>query len=119
MTTELRSAVYSLAVARRGAKVINGKRFASVAEHGSLRLLCSLPVAPNDQTPHEQDELYVVVQGTGVLFHGGRREAFSTGDAMFVAAGEEHHFEDFTDDLAVWVAFYGPRGGERSAASAA
>jgi hypothetical protein len=31
---------------------------------------------------------------------------------MFVAAGTEHHFEDFTDDLAVWVAFYGPPGGE-------
>lgn len=118
MTTELRSAVYSLAVARRGAKLINGKRFASVAEHGSLRLLCSLPVTPNDQIPHEQDELYVVVQGSGVLFHADRREAFATGDAMFVAASEEHHFEDFTDDLAVWVAFYGPRGGERSAATA-
>ena len=31
---------------------------------------------------------------------------------MFVGAGTEHHFEDFTDDLAVWVIFYGPQGGE-------
>jgi hypothetical protein len=31
---------------------------------------------------------------------------------MFVAAGVEHRFEDFTDDLAVWVMFYGPEGGE-------
>jgi hypothetical protein len=23
-----------------------------------------------------------------------------------------HRFEDFTDDLAVWVIFYGPEGGE-------
>ena len=33
---------------------------------------------------------------------------FEAGDLMFVAAGTEHHFEDFTEDLAVWVLFYGP-----------
>jgi hypothetical protein len=32
-----------------------------------------------------------------------------------VAAGTEHRFEDFTEDLAVWVVFYGPDGGEVSA----
>jgi hypothetical protein len=31
---------------------------------------------------------------------------------MFVAAGTEHHFENFTEDLTVWVVFYGPTGGE-------
>jgi hypothetical protein len=31
---------------------------------------------------------------------------------MFVAAGVEHRFEDFSADLAVWVIFYGPPGGE-------
>ena len=92
---------------------MNGKRRASVVERGTLRLLCSLPLRPNEQTPHEQDELYVVVKGSGVLFHDGRRDRFSSGDAMFIAAGVEHHFEDFTDDLAVWVIFYGPKGGER------
>jgi hypothetical protein len=29
-----------------------------------------------------------------------------------VAAGIEHRFEDFSEDLAVWVVFYGPTGGE-------
>jgi hypothetical protein len=24
----------------------------------------------------------------------------------------EHRFEEFSDDLAVWVIFYGPEGGE-------
>ena len=28
------------------------------------------------------------------------------------AAGTAHRFENFTDDLAVWVLFYGPEGGE-------
>jgi hypothetical protein len=29
-----------------------------------------------------------------------------------VPAFESHQFEEFTDDLAVWVMFYGPDGGE-------
>ncbi|CAN5750314.1 hypothetical protein BH24GEM1_BH24GEM1_26510 [soil metagenome] len=31
---------------------------------------------------------------------------------LFVPAGVAHRFEDFTDDLAVWVLFYGPDGWE-------
>jgi hypothetical protein len=34
---------------------------------------------------------------------------------LFVAAGQTHRFEDFSDDFAVWVFFYGPDGGELSA----
>ena len=46
------------------------------------------------------------------LLHDGERDPFESGDLLFVAAGTEHRFEDFTEDLAVWVVFYGPRGGE-------
>jgi hypothetical protein len=31
---------------------------------------------------------------------------------LFVPAGVEHRFEDFSDDFAVWVVFWGPDGGE-------
>ena len=31
---------------------------------------------------------------------------------LFLAAGVEHHYEDFSTDLALWRIFYGPRGGE-------
>jgi mannose-6-phosphate isomerase-like protein (cupin superfamily) len=111
----MRSAVFPLAKAQRDVKIVDGKRRASVAERGTLRLLLSLPLHPNSQAPHEQDELYVVVRGSGVLFHEGRRDAFATGDAMFIAAGVEHHFEDFTGDLVIWVIFYGPEDGEHTA----
>jgi mannose-6-phosphate isomerase-like protein (cupin superfamily) len=117
MKIEARSAVFPLAGARSAVKLVNGTRFASVAEHGTLRLLCSRPLPPNEQSPHEQDELYVVVRGSGVLFHDGKRDPFSAGDLMFIGAGVEHQFEDFTEDLTVWVIFYGPKGGEDSAAS--
>ena len=37
---------------------------------------------------------------------------------LFVPAHEEHRFESFTDDLVVWVMFYGPEGGEAAMAEA-
>ena len=89
-----------------------GEHFASVLQRGSLKLLLSHPVRPNQQVPHAQDEIYVIMRGSGVIFHDGKRDPFEPGDAMFVAAGTEHRFEDFTDDLVVWVVFYGPPGGE-------
>jgi mannose-6-phosphate isomerase-like protein (cupin superfamily) len=112
MKTELRSAVFPLAGAIRNVRVVDGKRKAPAAEQGTLRFFLSLPTPPNEQSPHEQDELYFVARGSGVLYHDGRRDAFAAGDTMFVAAGVEHHFEDFSEDLAIWVAFYGPAGGE-------
>lgn len=38
--------------------------------------------------------------GRGVLLHEGRRESFEAGDFFFVAAGTEHRFEDFSEDVA-------------------
>jgi len=78
----------------------------------TLKVKLSCPVRPNQQTPHTQDEVYVIVRGRGVLFHDGKRDEFGPGDLMFVAAGTEHRFEDFSDDLTVWVVFFGPEGGE-------
>ena len=32
----------------------------------------------------------------------------ATGDMCFAAAHAEHGFENFTDDFAIWIIFYGP-----------
>lgn len=92
-----------------------GEHSVSLLRRGTLNVKLSLPVHPNVQTPHEQDEIYVVVRGRGVLVHDGQRDRCEAGDLLFVAAGTEHRFEDFTDDLAVWVVFFGPPGGEVAA----
>ncbi len=89
-----------------------GAHALSFLERGTLNVKLSLPVNPNRQSPHTQDELYVIARGRGVLYHDGKRDSFQTGDLMFIAAGTEHWFEDFSDDLAVWVIFYGPDAGE-------
>src|SRR5215472_6966814 len=107
-----RSRVIHLAEARKRIPGPAGEHAAGLFERGTLKVKLSLPVSPNQQTPHAQDEIYLIVRGRGVLFHDGRRDAFESGDVMFVAAGVEHRFEDFSADLAVWVIFYGPPGGE-------
>ena len=90
----------------------DGVRFATVFEHGSLQVEIYAPRGHDPQTPHTRDEIYVVAQGTGTFFDGEARRAFQAGDLLFAPAGSVHRFEDFTDDLAVWVMFYGPEGGE-------
>jgi len=71
------------------------------------------PRQTDKQTPHLQDELYIIISGSGEFMNGGDRAPFSAGDILFVPAGIEHRFENFTDDFATWVIFYGPEKGER------
>ena len=89
-----------------------GQRFAKVLEHESLLVEIYAPRGTDPQQPLTRDELYVVVTGGGRFVNGGERHAFAPGDVLFVPAFVEHRFEEFTDDLVVWVVFYGPEGGE-------
>ncbi len=84
-----------------------------VFSHGSLVVELYTPVGKDPQKPHTRDEVYFVVRGKGFFFDGVKRHAIETGSFVFVPAGQEHRFEDFSEDFAVWVAFYGPEGGER------
>jgi mannose-6-phosphate isomerase-like protein (cupin superfamily) len=89
------------------------KRYALVFKHGTLDLEIYAPRGVDPQQPHTRDEVYVVVQGSGEFLNGGVRSQFQAGDILFVPAGVEHRFENFTDDFATWVMFYGPEGGEK------
>ena len=89
-----------------------GRASARVFAHGSLELRWYAPRGEDRQAPHDRDELYVVVSGHGEFICEGRRSPFAAGDALFVPAGAEHRFTAFSPDLAAWVVFYGPPGGE-------
>ena len=93
----------------------DGKRFATVLEHGTLSVEIYAPRGVDPQQPHTRDEAYIVFQGSGEFINGESRIAFEPGDFLFVPAGIEHRFVNFTDDLIVWVIFYGPEGGETQA----
>ena len=89
-----------------------GQRFREVFRHGSLPVEIYAPQGHDSQTAHDRDEIYVVIAGRGVFVVGGRRCAFAVGDFLFAPARVPHRFDEFTAELAVWVFFYGPRGGE-------
>jgi mannose-6-phosphate isomerase-like protein (cupin superfamily) len=89
-----------------------GERFVTVFEHGSLEVEILAPPSRVPLPPHTRDEVYVVIQGSGELMNGGTRLSIGPSDFLFVPAGVEHHFENFSDDLIIWALFYGPEGGE-------
>jgi mannose-6-phosphate isomerase-like protein (cupin superfamily) len=89
-----------------------GDDFAMLLQHGTLDIGLYAPRGSDPQTPHTRDEVYVVMRGSVQFQNGEERMAFGPGDVLFVPAHREHRFERFTDDLAVWVFFYGPEGGE-------
>jgi quercetin dioxygenase-like cupin family protein len=69
----------------------------------------SIPVGgTDDQSPHTEDEIYVITAGQATLTagpDGGQRLAVSPGSVVYVAAGEVHRFVDITEDLAALVLF--------------
>jgi mannose-6-phosphate isomerase-like protein (cupin superfamily) len=103
------SVAEALALLQPGA---GGPRFAKVLEYGSIVVEIYAPRGSDPQQPHARDEAYVVVGGRGHFVNGDDRHPFEPGDFLFVPAGVAHRFEDFTEDLVVWVVFYGPEGGE-------
>ena len=60
------------------------------------------------QVPHQRDELYIVAAGTGHYRVEDRVTAVGPGDLLFAAAHVAHGFEDFSEDFAIWIVFYGP-----------
>jgi len=86
--------------------------FKTLFQHGTLSVEIYKPDQVDLQQPHEQDEVYIVVSGSGTFINGETNSSFGPGDFLFVPAGVEHRFIDFTDDFSTWVIFYGPKGGE-------
>jgi mannose-6-phosphate isomerase-like protein (cupin superfamily) len=60
------------------------------------------------QTPHNQDELYYVVSGSGRIRVSEHDRPVGPGSVVFVQAGVEHRFHSITRDLTVLVVFAPP-----------
>ena len=67
----------------------------------------------DDQAPHAEDEIYVVVRGQAVLDTDSGAAPVLPGSFVYVPAGERHTFTQIEADLALLVIFapaYGSRG---------
>ena len=94
-----------------GVEAADGRYFVG-QQRGTMMTLLYAPRGSDPQTPHAQDEIYIIKSGSGVFDKSGEKRPFGPGDVIFVEAGATHRFEDFTDDFAAWAVFWGPRGGE-------
>lgn len=90
-------------------KYPEGVPFIKAFEAGAMSLELFAPQGDDRQTPHEQDELYVIISGTGDLIRNNERINFTAGDVIYVPAGMRHHFENFSSDFMTWVIFYGEK----------
>ncbi len=89
-----------------------GGGYEVVHRSGGLELGVYVLVAPDAdrQQPHDYDEVYVVVEGSGVLEIEGEQTPVREGEALFVPAGAKHRFTAY-EQLALLVVFNGPHSG--------
>jgi mannose-6-phosphate isomerase-like protein (cupin superfamily) len=95
---EIQKAKERLAAAGGGYEIVH--------ESPGLELGVYVLVAPEPdrQQPHEDDEVYLVLEGRGTLEVEGELLDLHEGQAAFVRAGAEHRFAGY-EQLAVLVIF--------------
>lgn len=64
----------------------------------------------DQQDPHRQDEVYVVISGEAVLVIAEERHPVAAGSIAYVPAGAPHRFIDVSTNLRVVVVFAPPEG---------
>ena len=74
----------------------------------ALGLFAAAPAHDDVQSPHEVDEVYVVVAGSAVLEVDGVRTPVETGSVAHVPPHVAHRFLDVTEFLRVVVVFAPP-----------
>ena len=61
--------------------------------------------APDDQQPHQEDEVYVVLEGRATLTVAGEEHPVEPGSIVFVARTVPHRFHGVAERLVVLVLF--------------
>jgi mannose-6-phosphate isomerase-like protein (cupin superfamily) len=87
---------------REGTDLIN------LSKYGNLTFDIYKPRGSDKQTPHDKDEIYIVISGKGILNADSKRTNCYPGDILFVPAGMEHNFEGFSNDFCTWAVFSSP-----------
>ncbi len=86
--------------------------FVLMLQHGTMQLEYYAPKLIDKQKPHKQNEIYIIATGNAIFYRNEEMVNCKKGDVLFVPAKMEHHFENFSEDFATWVIFYGKEGGE-------
>jgi mannose-6-phosphate isomerase-like protein (cupin superfamily) len=71
----------------------------------SVGTYCIPADGTDEQSPHTEDEIYIVAAGRAKLVSGGEEAEVGPGSVIYVPAGEVHRFTEIAEDLAVVVIF--------------
>jgi mannose-6-phosphate isomerase-like protein (cupin superfamily) len=85
----------------------SGNLFSALFEDHNITIEIYKPEREDFQSPHDRDELYMIIAGSGTFKLRDETMLFKRGDLLLVPAGVVHRFENFTEDFATWVIFYG------------
>ncbi|HUH16016.1 MAG TPA: cupin domain-containing protein [Gaiellaceae bacterium] len=96
------------AVKRRLAAAGGGYEIVHTSPGLELGVYVLVAPEPDRQQPHDDDEVYVVLEGRGTLEVEGVETALEEGHGVFVPAGAEHRFTGY-EQLSVLVIFTRPR----------
>jgi mannose-6-phosphate isomerase-like protein (cupin superfamily) len=94
------------AVRASGVPYVESQRTASM----SVGLYVLDPAAPDDQSPHEEDEVYVVLGGRCQMTVASETRQLGPGSIVLVEKGVSHRFHDIEEELSVLVLFAPPQG---------
>jgi len=86
----------------------SGNLFAELFNDANITIEIYKPEMEDLQAPHDRDELYMIISGSGDFRLRDETFQFKAGDLLLVPQGEVHRFENFTENFATWVIFYGP-----------
>lgn len=94
------------------AQAASGDAYLEFLREPSMSIgLYVLPAGAVDgQSPHTEDEAYVVLAGRSRFTAGDETQDVGAGDTIFVPAGVPHRFHDITQELRLIVVF-GPAEG--------
>lgn len=100
----------TVATALQAVAASGDERYGILLRHDTLEIGFYAPEGVDPQTPHDRDEVYVVHSGVGIFVLGNNEQPFGAGDVLFVPAGVEHRFRDFSENFGTWVVFTGRSG---------
>ena len=85
----------------------SGRSYVQFINEGtmSLGLYVLAAGSVDEQSPHEEDEIYYVISGRGSVMVAGEQRPVRPGSIVFVAKEVEHRFVDIEEDLSLLVFF--------------
>lgn len=72
-------------------------------------MACFLPAgSASEPDCHDQDEVMIILSGTGGIDIAGEHESFGTNEVIVIPRNREHVVHNPTDGMLTWVSFYWP-----------